>query len=79
MPKKHCLVVPFFMFSVYLFIYFFPLSFLQVITLTKDDVTRKYYSMFSFVKSNENYGVLAKTYCIIIIVITIADVVANVS
>jgi len=50
-----------------------------VITLTKDDVTRKYYSMFSLVKSNENIGVLAKTYCIIIIVITIADVVTDVS
>ena len=50
-----------------------------MITLTKDDVTRKYCSMFSLVKSNENHGVLAKTYCIKIIVITITDVVANVS
>jgi len=44
MPKKHCVVIPFF-------------SPLQVIALARDDVTRKY---CSFVKSNEDYGVLAK-------------------
>jgi len=45
-----------------------------VITLTRDDVTRKYCSMFSIVKSNEDYGVLAKN-----ILITIADIVADVA
>ena len=70
MPKKHHVVIPF---SCLVFF------FLQVITLAKDDVTRKYYNMFSLVKRNENIGVLAKTYCIIIIVITIADVVTDVS
>ena len=42
MPKKHCVVIPFFF---------------QVIALARDDVTRKY---CSFVKINEDYGVLAK-------------------
>ena len=45
-----------------------------MIVLARDDVTRKYCNVFSFVKSNEDYGVLAKTYCIIIIIITIAEV-----
>ena len=58
MPKKHCVVIPFF-------------SPLQVIALARDDVTRKY---CSFVKSNEDYGVLAKN-----ILITIADIVADVA
>ena len=47
----------------------------------RDDVTRKYCSSFLFVKKkrgNEDYGVLAKAYCIIIIVIIIANVVADV-
>ena len=51
MPKKHCVVIPFSCLG------FFSL---QVITLTRDDVTRKYCSMFSLVKCNEDYGVLAK-------------------
>ena len=63
MPEKHFVVIP-----------FSYLVFLQVIALTRDDVIRKYCSVFSFVKSNEDYGVLAKMYCIIIIVITIVDV-----
>ena len=67
MPKKHCVVTPF---SCLVFFFFFSL---QVITLTRGDVTRMYCSMFSLVKSNEDYGVLAKN-----ILITIVDVVANV-
>ena len=68
MPKKHCVVIPF---SCLVFFFF---SALYVIVFARDDVTRKYCSVFSFVKSNEDYGVLATTYCIIIIVITIAGV-----
>ena len=39
-----------------------------MIALARDDVTKKKEN------TNEDYGVLAKTYYIIIIVITIADV-----
>ena len=42
-------------------------------TLARDNVTRKHSSVFSFVKSNEDYEVLAK-HNIIIIVIAIANV-----
>ena len=53
MPKKHYVVVPFSCFV-------FFLSFLQVTTFVRDNVTRKCCSVLSFVKSNEDYGVLAK-------------------